>query len=1310
MKQNTKTHHGANVTTASGGMESSDVTIVPINHLSKSQNLNLLQSIIENSPDLLAVIDENRNFSFLSKILTEALGYQPDSLIGKSCFELIHEDDITKFANFLELQIEQPTSSRKIQIRLQHLNLTWRMFEIKACCDTQNFNLILNLREISNDADEHCKFSGFIEDNTEKRQFENLLRQSESKFKAIFEKSPIGIVQVDLNGFFVDTNPAFQKMLGYSATELLKMKIPDISHPDDLKNSINLLKELASKECEWFQVQKRYFHKNGNIVWGQVSATLIDDSKNERRLVLGMIEDVSHRKQVESKLSGYREHLEKSTAALTESEAKYRSLFENMNDGFSYNKIILDRNGKPIDFIFLTVNKAFEKYTGLKKQDVIEKRVSEVIPDIRNITPDLIDIYGKVAKTGKSANFEMYFENFKRWHHISVYSPSQNHFCCVFEDITNHKHAVSALLNEIKFSDSLIDSLPGVFFLIDENGHFERWNKNFEKITGFTINEIPKKNPLTFFKREDKTRVEKQFKEVFKNGKSMVEAHLVSKSGKEHPYLFTGTRVKNDDHSFLLGLGMDTSEREEAARKIAERENQLSLALSSANAGTFNLDIEKNYLEWDERSCNMFGTSKETFGHTFEAWQKLVDPDDLRKILPIIYEKLRSRTEQILQIEYRIIKPNGSEGYIFASAFIDRKENKQPYRLYGFHLDYSDKKQAEQDRDRFFETALAMLCTASMDGYFTRLNPSWEQILGWKNEELMARPFLEFVHPDDVYSTLQELKKLSVGVTTLNFTNRYRCKNGSYRWLNWISVPHANTIYGSALDITELKVKETILIESEKRFRTVFDNSPLGKITIHKNGAITNANHAFSEILGYCREEILNSRIFRFVYAGDQEKFNHEFSMLAENGAQRISFDAQLQKKSGEPVWCHFLGTMVKDPSTREAFFLTTIEDISERRKALQDLAESEENLKFALSSAGAGTFLWDIKNNKNHWSDRTLEIFGLTREEFRGKYEDWWDLLHPEDKKIVQINLPKILNNPKEYDYSIVHRAIRPDGKQIYIQLKSFIMRDDSGGALKISGLVFDITTEKEAVNKLNDALKELKRSNKELEQFAYVASHDLQEPLRKVKNFAELFKERFGAQIDERADKYIYYMVDGATRMQSLISDLLLYSRVNTRKKPFEMTDINLVIEDVIGILELTINETNARITFDPLPTIFADSSQLVQVFQNLLSNAIKFRGMEQPQVHISAEESKEEWIFSVRDNGIGIESQYADRIFQIFQQLHSKNEYTGTGIGLAICKKIVERHGGQIWFESELNQGTTFFFSISNQIKIISDNTEN
>jgi light-regulated signal transduction histidine kinase (bacteriophytochrome) len=244
---------------------------------------------------------------------------------------------------------------------------------------------------------------------------------------------------------------------------------------------------------------------------------------------------------------------------------------------------------------------------------------------------------------------------------------------------------------------------------------------------------------------------------------------------------------------------------------------------------------------------------------------------------------------------------------------------------------------------------------------------------------------------------------------------------------------------------------------------------------------------------------------------------------------------------------------------------------------------------------------------------------------------------------------------------------------------------------------LAVELDERRRAEQQLNHYTAELARSNAELEQFAYVASHDLQEPLRMVASFTQLLGKRYRGKLDQDADEFIDFAVDGATRMQRLINDLLAYSRVGTRGNPLELIDCNIIFRQTRDNLAKAIEDSGAIIFQDPLPTVKGDEVQLIQLFQNLVANAIKFRGAEPPQIQVSAEQKGPEWVFAVTDNGIGIAPEHHERIFSIFQRLHQRSEYPGTGIGLAICKKIVERHGGRIWVESQTGNGSTFYFTI-------------
>jgi light-regulated signal transduction histidine kinase (bacteriophytochrome) len=268
---------------------------------------------------------------------------------------------------------------------------------------------------------------------------------------------------------------------------------------------------------------------------------------------------------------------------------------------------------------------------------------------------------------------------------------------------------------------------------------------------------------------------------------------------------------------------------------------------------------------------------------------------------------------------------------------------------------------------------------------------------------------------------------------------------------------------------------------------------------------------------------------------------------------------------------------------------------------------------------------------------------------------------------------------------------------KRISAELEERVVERTAQLSTTNADLQKEVTLRVQAESDLTRRAEELSRSNAELERFSYAVSHDLQEPLRMVASFTQLLRQRYRGNLDHEADEFIDFATDGAKRMQHLLNDLLQYSRVGTRGRPFEATDFEDVLASALANLHLALEEAGAVVTHAPLPTAAGDRTQLVQLFQNLLGNALKFRSKEAPRIHVSAERRGDEYVFSIRDNGIGIDPQFHARIFQVFQRLHTAREYPGTGIGLAICKRVVERHGGRIWVESQPGKGSDFRFTI-------------
>lgn len=371
---------------------------------------------------------------------------------------------------------------------------------------------------------------------------------------------------------------------------------------------------------------------------------------------------------------------------------------------------------------------------------------------------------------------------------------------------------------------------------------------------------------------------------------------------------------------------------------------------------------------------------------------------------------------------------------------------------------------------------------------------------------------------------------------------------------------------------------------------------------------------------------------------------------------------------------------------------------VRRRKQAVEkSLIEFEQRLELALEGGSIG--IWDLcvptgaVLYDTHWA----QMLGYDVHELDPHVRTWHALLHPEDSSHA-LSLWDAHLQGRTPMYEAEFRLLSKEGEYRWILSRGKVVeRDATGSALRAIGMHMDITKRKHTEEALAERSKALMCSNAELEQFVYVASHDLKEPLRMVSHFSGLLQRSFKGRLDSTADKYIEYAVEGATRMHALLEDLEKFSGIGSKRHPFKPQDCNAILATACSSLKLAIDESGSIIKHDTLPTVTIDGLQFVQVFQNLIGNAIKYRSTAQPEIHVSASRQDHEWIISIRDNGIGFDQAFSDRIFVIFQRLHSREEYPGTGMGLAICKKIVERHGGKIWCESKLGHGSIFFFSI-------------
>jgi PAS domain S-box-containing protein len=472
-------------------------------------------------------------------------------------------------------------------------------------------------------------------------------------------------------------------------------------------------------------------------------------------------------------------------------------------------------------------------------------------------------------------------------------------------------------------------------------------------------------------------------------------------------------------------------------------------------------------------------------------------------------------------------------------------------------------------------------------------------------------------------------------------------------------------------------------------------------LIVARDGRVTFANSAFAKLFELPEDEP-NAGAPTAFFASPEAAEAVQAAVLA---GDAWSGEVEMRTRTGRVFPAAVRADTIRNEAGAILGYLGVHTDLTEHHQREEALRESEEvnRLTFEQAAVGIAHIAPD-----GHWervNARLCEILACNADELRER--SFVDAIGPDDRAACAEEIEDLSAGRTE-SVSGEKRMIRRDGRLVWTLACLSLVRDQHGAPLHLVAIVEDISARKRAEEQLERLNGELQRSNGELQEFAYVASHDLQEPLRMVSSYTQLLEEMYGEQLGDEARKWIHYAVDGANRMQSLIQDLLSYSRVTTRGQEFELVDSHAALGRALANLQSSIQETGAMVTNGDLPEVAADPGQLAQLFQNLVGNAIKYRRPEAaPHIHIVAEQRGALWEFAVQDNGIGIEAKYQDRIFVIFQRLHTRREYPGTGIGLAICRRIVERHGGSIWFESEPGAGTTFRFTLpaNNQKEVTS-----
>jgi PAS domain S-box-containing protein len=696
------------------------------------------------------------------------------------------------------------------------------------------------------------------------------------------------------------------------------------------------------------------------------------------------------------------------------------------------------------------------------------------------------------------------------------------------------------------------------------------------------------------------------------------------------------------------------------------------------------------------------------------------------------------RAGSVRNYELEIRHRDGTITPVVYNATVYRDGAGEVAGVFAAARDITERRKADEERSRLaaiIDSSEDAIIGKSLEGTILSWNFGAEKVYGYTAAEAVGRHISLLAPPDQLHEIDGILEDIRRGAYVHHYETVRIRKDGTPIQISLTLSPirdrHGRIVGASTIarDITERRGAEEALRRANEYNRSLIEASLDPLVTIDPDGTISDVNAATVQVTGRSREELIGTDFSTYFTDPERAKAGYEAAFRA--GSVR-NYELEIRRRDGTITPVVYNATVFRDEEGGIAGVFAAARDITERKKAEESSRRASAYNRSLIEASLDPLVTINPDGMISDVNAATVQVTGVPREELVGtSFSDYFT-----DPEKAKTGYETVFRDGSVIDYELELRHC--DGRVTPVLYNATVFRDEEGGIAGIFAAARDVTERKRAeaallaaYNELDDRVKErtadlveanrnleseiaghkataaeleqrsreLARSNEELQQFAYIASHDLQEPLRAISGFTELLERRYRGELDEKADRYINFIIDGTNQMQQVILDLLAYSRVQTKAHEFGLIDAHQAAEQALRNLQVSIRDRGAIVSVDGrLPEIYADGIQITQVFQNLVGNALKFqRPGTTPEIRISAVLEGNAWRFSVADNGIGIDARHLDRIFMLFQRLHAKGEYEGTGIGLAICKRIVERHGGTIAVESTPGAGSTFTFSI-------------
>lgn len=1105
-------------------------------------------------------------------------------------------------------------------------------------------------------------------------------KKLENDLDYLYNTIPDLLCVTDFEGKFLKINKAACDLLGYTENEILHQPFNKFVHPDDKNRSIEEL-ENTTKGQTTLRFENRYVTKTGKIIW----LSWTSRTASEVGLIYATAKNITEEKKIKE--------LNRQTRELSKVGGWEYNLIE--NNLFWSDEVHRLHETDPKTFI-PDVNTAINFYKEEHKAYVTE-------------------CITKSLKEGVYLDYEAIIINMskkERWIRV-IGNPEYENGTCVkfvgsFQDITDRKETEERLQN-------LSDNVPGVVYqyILHPDGSEEIKNvsKGAEKIWGYSAEEITNNIDLAWSQTKaggdievvkqsisdsiiNKTNWSIKFRSVAPNG----EKRMLQGYGKPE-FSIDGTILFN---SILLDVTQES-----------KNEELLAQVTKLAKIGSWEFDRIENRMYWSDTLYEIHEADRVSFKPDLDNGINFYR-EDFKKI---VIENVTKSIETGIPFEFEavIVTAKNNERWVRSLGNAEMV-NGVCTRLYGSFQDINEQKMVELQKNSLqntLENSLNEIYIFDADTFqFIYVNKGALINIGYSAEEIKKLTPLD-IKPDYTLASFKELTKPLINnekEKLIFFTNHQR-KDGSLYpvevHLQLVAENNQRRFLAVILDITERIKTEKEINDSEEKRKLIMSGALDAIICIDTNETVTFWNAQAEVIFGWKETEVLGQQLSDLIVPEPFRKYHREgmkhYLKTGEGKALNVLLELSAIKRNGEEFPIEL--TVIPINQGEELFFCAFIRDITERKKSETKILQANERFEIVTQATNDAIWDWNIKEKTFIRSQNIQKFFGEGTPSNLDINQFWNDKFHPEDILKTKKSLSDALENPSISRWEAEYRVFNESGNIVYVVDRGIILRDNMGTATRMIGAMSNITEQKNheaQLIALNESLqsyaKELERSNEELEQFAFITSHDLQEPLRMVSSFMDQLKRKYEDKLDDKALQYIEFATNGSKRMKQIILDLLEYSRAGRPTDLIEKVDINEIITDFKLLRGKIIDEKSATIIHDNIPVIKTYKTGITQVFHSLLDNAIKYSKKEEaPNIKITCKENNDKWIFAVKDNGIGIDPKFYSKIFIIFQRLHNREEYEGTGIGLSIVKRHIDFLGGKIWVESELEKGSTFYFEI-------------